>query len=263
MQNNLRNKFEKRARTLQSASFNSFPNVLQDFWMFFKNEHLLFTIGENLQTKFPDLNEKVRSLLSSRIKIQTNSEEESIAFAFEVLSQMSEKISDLGSFRGALQASVFPTEFSVFDYQNRQHEVDKNYLETFKERYLESFCLYVEEQIENTESKFKEQSKILNLLLRFKHRSEWFFLSELCKIYESETSNQTRKAEKMLALNLYSYLYDQGIDFFIEPSSNRGAIDLISLQTNPDECLLADVKIFDGVSRGKSYICKGFKQIYT
>ncbi len=227
------------------------------------NESVLYTIGENLQTKFPEMTEKVRILLSSRIKIQTNSEEESIALAFEILSQMSERVSDIGSFRHTLHAAVHPTEFSTFNYQNKQHEVDRMYLETFKERYLENFCLYIEEQIENTESRFKEQSKTLNLLLRYKHRSEWFFQSDLWKIYDTETTNQTRKAEKMLALNLYSYLYDQGIDFFIEPSSNRGAIDLISLQPNPDECLLADVKIFDGVSRGKNYLCKGFNQIHT
>lgn len=263
MQNNLRHKFERKAKILQNSGFDGFPHVLQEFWMFFNSEPVLCTIGENLQTQFPDMTAKVRTLLSSGINIQTNSEEESVALAFEVLRQMANKVSDVGSFRPSLQAAVYPAEFVIWEYKNSQPEVDKKYLETFKERYLENFCLYIEEQIENTESKFKEQSKILNLLLRYKHRSEWFFQSELLNIYNTETANQTRKAEKMLALNLYSYLYDQGVEFFIEPSSKKGAIDLISLQPNPDECLLAEVKIFDGVSRGTLYLRKGFNQIHT
>ncbi len=263
MQNKLRHRFEKRIQQLKSASFDGFPHLLQDFWSFFDNELILSTIGEKLRAKFPDMAERVRSIFTSTIIIEAKSEEESIALAFEVLRQISAKASDIGSLRSGLKGSIYPTEFRISDYRNNQPELDKKYLDTFRERYLEKFSLYIEEQIEVTESKFTEQGKILNLLLRYKHRSEWFFQSELWNIYNTETTNHTRKAEKMLALNLYSYLYDQGIDFFIEPSSNRGAIDLISLQTNPDECLLADVKIFDGGGRGKSYLCKGFNQIHT
>lgn len=263
MQNSLNHKFKRRFEILRSSGFGAFPQALQDFWRFFNNEPIFCTIAENLRAKFPDMPERVRTLFSSTMKIEVKSEEETSALTFEILRQMSYIISDLGSFRRSLHSAVYPTTFNDFEYYNKQHELDKIYLETFKERYLENFCLYIEEQIENTESKFKEQSRISNLLLRYKHRSEWFFQTKLWNIYDTETTNQTRKAEKMLALDLYSYLYDQGMEFFIEPSSNRGAIDLISLQTNPEESLLADVKIFDGGSRGKVYICKGFNQIYT
>ncbi|MFM2060918.1 MAG: hypothetical protein RLZZ507_588 [Cyanobacteriota bacterium] len=101
---------------------------------------------------------------------------------------------------------------------------------------------------------------ILSLLLRYKHRSEWFYQD---KLYDLATDKEnTRKAEKLLALDLYSYLHDQGLDFSIEPSSHRGKIDLIAAQGS-DDPLLADTKIFDAKSRGKDYIRKGFRQIYT
>jgi hypothetical protein len=72
----------------------------------------------------------------------------------------------------------------------------------------------------------------------------------------------SRRAEKLLALDLYEYLHDQGINFMIEPSSLQGEIDLIAAQGSNDP-LLADTKIFDATSRGKPYIRKGFNQIYT
>jgi len=98
---------------------------------------------------------------------------------------------------------------------------------------------------------------MLALLMRYKHRSEWFQREKLW-----EYSKIERRAEKALALDLYSYLYDQGIDFVIEPSSITGEIDLIASQDTDDPVLL-DAKVFDGEGRGKSYIRKSFNQIYT
>jgi len=76
------------------------------------------------------------------------------------------------------------------------------------------------------------------------------------------TQNESRKTETSLALDLYSYLHDQGINFNIEPSSLTGEVDLIAAQGSSDP-LLADVKVFDAMNRGKAYIRKAFNQIYT
>jgi hypothetical protein len=89
--------------------------------------------------------------------------------------------------------------------------------------------------------------------LRYKHRCEWFYKEELLKVTED-----SRRAEKQLALNLYSYLHDQGLNFHIEPSSISGEIDLIASQGSSDP-LLADAKVF----HDKTYLRKAFNQIYT
>ena len=61
---------------------------------------------------------------------------------------------------------------------------------------------------------------------------------------------------------MYEYLYDQGLDFEIEPLSSAGKVDLVAAQRG-DEPLIADAKIFyPKGSRGKNYIIKGFNQIY-
>lgn len=91
---------------------------------------------------------------------------------------------------------------------------------------------------------------MLMLLLRYKHRSEWFRRDHLWELSQIE-----QKGEKELALDLYAYLFDQGLDFHIEPSSITGAIDLIAAQDTEDPLLL-DTKIFEGDKRGKHIYVK-------
>lgn len=66
--------------------------------------------------------------------------------------------------------------------------------------------------------------------------------------------------EKVLKEDLYLYLHDQGIEFTIEPSSDRGEIDLIVDQILNDLKYL-EGKVFDNKSRDKSDIINGFGQL--
>ncbi len=95
------------------------------------------------------------------------------------------------------------------------------------------------------------------MLTRYKHKCEWFQRRTLFDLWNDNSS----KGEKNLALHLYEYLHDQGLDFMIEPSSISGEVDLIVDQRG-EERLVADAKIFNGSDRGKSYISKGFRQVY-
>ena len=123
--------------------------------------------------------------------------------------------------------------------------------EYFVETFVEPLFDYIDEQID-------DHRTTLALLRKYKHRVEWFFRNELRKRFEADT----RKGEKILAMDLYAYLHDQGLDFSIEPSSISGEADLISAQTGTER-LVADVKIFDPErSKGISYICSGFNQVY-
>jgi len=123
-------------------------------------------------------------------------------------------------------------------------------LDCIRDICLETFYEYVDEKLD-------AQRAMLTLLMRYKLRSEWFYRDHLLKISQTKGGG-----EKALALDIYSYLYDQGIDFTIEPSSITGEIDLMAVQ-NTENPLLLDTKIFDGKGRGKTYIRKGFNQIYT
>ncbi|MCZ7543663.1 MAG: hypothetical protein M5R40_09065 [Anaerolineae bacterium] len=129
----------------------------------------------------------------------------------------------------------------------------KNYddaAEIAREVFLEPFYEYVDEQLD-------DRRAMLALLMRYKHRSEWFFRERLLELSKVDRRGERNACARSLLVSLRS-----GIEFVIEPSSITGEIDLIAGQNTPDP-LLVDAKIFDGDGRAKSYIRKGFAQIYT
>ena len=108
------------------------------------------------------------------------------------------------------------------------------------------------------DEQLEDQRVILALLRRYKHKCEWFQREHLFDLWESNT----QKGEKNLSMHLYEWLYDQGLDFVIEPSSASGEADLIAAQQSKNP-LVADVKIFNpDKGRGIQYIAQGFNQIY-
>src|SRR5207247_2139125 len=75
-------------------------------------------------------------------------------------------------------------------------------------------------------------------------------------------NDKPRQGEHDLAMNLYVYLHDQGIDFTIEPRSRSGRPDLVALSAV--EPLVADAKVFNPQkSKGISYLLQGTYQLYT
>jgi len=231
---NLRYKLQKRVSRLNSLDrLTTFGFTLAQFWRFFDRQPTFVGIVEALLAQFPNINEEIDRIFTGEA-LYGETEEEAAAIGHGVLRRLADddrKIHSLGiSYRG----------------------VGKDYeaLEMMRELFLEPFYEYVDEQLD-------DQRAMLALLMRYKHRSESFRRDHLWGLSKIE-----RRAEKSLALDLYSYLYDQGIDFVIEPSSITGEVDLIAAQNTPDPVLL-DTKIFDGSSRGKHYIRKGFRQIYT
>ena len=123
-------------------------------------------------------------------------------------------------------------------------------LEAFRDIFLEPFYDYLDERID-------DQGFILSTLIRYKHKCEWFLRQEL---YELWCKNKSR-GEMKLAQHLYQYLYDQGIDFYVEPASVSGEADMVSAQTG-EERLIADAKIFNS-EKSKTSIAKWYRQIYT
>ena len=232
---NLRYKLQKRISRLNSVSDASlFSITLTQFWRFFDNQSTFRGIIEELLLKFPNLEEDVKKILDDNQGLYGDTEEEAAAIGYKVLRQLpgsTEKILDIG-----------------FSYRQcgKMHEA----IEAIREIFVEPFYEYVDENLD-------EQRAIISLLIKYKHRCEWFQRDRLW-----ELGRIGQGGEKALALDLYAYLHDQGIDFIIEPSSITGEVDLISAQNTEDPILL-DAKVFDGEDRGKYYIKKGFNQIYT
>ena len=232
---NLRYKLQKRVSRLNSVDAELFPVALAQFWRFFDRQSTFEGILQELLAQFPNVEQDVDRICRGE-RLHGETEEEAAAIGHGILRRLADpddKLNTLGL--GTLYSRMV-----------KAYEA----LEITRELFLSPFYEYVDEQLD-------DQRAMLTLLTRYKHRSEWFHRRHLWELSQTE-----RQGEKLLALDLYSFLYDQGIDFMIEPSSITGEIDLIAAQDTPDPLLL-DAKIFDGDSRGKHYIRKGFAQLYT
>jgi len=134
-------------------------------------------------------------------------------------------------------------------YRGNSEPAEK--LDIVRELFLESFYEYIDEHLD-------DQQAILYFLRRYKHRCEWFHAERL----REEVKVDTQMGEKTLALDLYEYLHDQGIDFHVEPRSASGIPDFVADQVGKER-VIADTKLFwPERSKGKPYIISGFNQAY-
>lgn len=229
---NLRYKLQKRVSRLNGVDTNdSFIFTLTQFWRFFDRQPTFKGIIEELLAKFPQLDADVERVFQGE-GLFGETEEEAAALGYKVLRRLTgENLFDVG-----------------FAYNRASSEHPPK--DAIREIHLEPFYEYVDEQLD-------DNKLMLTMLMRYKHRSEWFYQEDLFN-----ASSLSDRSEKALAIDLYSFLYDQGMDFNIETESVRGKIDLIAAQNTSDPLLL-DTKVFDNESRNKHYIRKGFNQIYT
>lgn len=95
-----------------------------------------------------------------------------------------------------------------------------------------------------------------SLLHRYKERSELFRTAVLRDIADKAS---VRK-EAALAIDLYTYLHDMGINFSIEPASASGEPDLVSV-VEEDRRIVLDVKYVYEKNEAKRTVLKGFRQV--
>lgn len=233
---NQRYKLQKRVRRLNSTKSELFDVNLKQFWGYIENNTFFVDILEELGNRYPDMEAEADKIMK-RQRITSDDEVKHIAISYFLI----KKIVNSDAQRKAVDIGfVYGSE--------RKFEAGLNY---FRDIFLEPLYEYLDEQLD-------DQRAILALLRRYKHKCEWFQRENLYLLWEKEP----RRGEKNLALHLYEYLHDQGLDFTIEPSSISGEADLVASQ-NSDDPLIADTKIFNpDKSKGKSYIAKGFNQVY-
>jgi hypothetical protein len=236
---NLRYKLQKRISRLKAIDAQLFPITLTQFWQYFDKQPVFTGIVEILLSPYLPIEKTVNEILASENTMLGDTQEEAAAIGYLVLHSITVSETNLS------HDTIYRLAMKYGAGGDLAESVD-----TIREVFLEPFYEYVDEQLD-------DQRAMLVSLLRYKHRSEWFYREKLWELSQKE-----HVGERQLALDLYSYLYDQGIDFHIQPSSITGEIDLIAAQGTEDPLLL-DAKVFDGDSRGKTYICKAFNQIYT
>ncbi len=236
---NLRQKLQERMIRLESTGFETYHPSLKQFWGFLNNYPILVGILADSACRCPSAEKDAERIVNDGVPLDPESEVESAAIAFFVIKKCVESDkrmpeADVGRLYGSMVKKF------------------NDALEYFNRIFVEPLCVYLSENLD-------DRGAILALLRRYKHKCEWFQRDKLFKLWESDTG----KGENNLKYHLFEYLHDQGfVDFVIEPSSASGEADLVGAQGN--EPLVAEAKIFNPErSKGKTYIVKGFNQIYT
>lgn len=235
---NLRYKLQKRVRRLNSGDFQVFHFMIKQFWGFLCDQPTFASILQELDVRSSKVAGDVERIFSDKDPVVFETEEENALACYLVLKRCAK------SDNQNIELQIART----YSNERNSNEV----MEAFRDIFVEPLYEYIDENLDDT-------GFVLALLRKYKHRSEWFRRNSLHSAWEAETKH----GEKLLALDLYEYLHDQGIEFSIEPTSVSGEVDLVAAQTS-DEPLIADAKIFNpGKSKGVSYIAKGFRQVYS
>jgi len=106
-----------------------------------------------------------------------------------------------------------------------------------------------------------ERNAIYAILLKYKQRSEWFRKARL-RSYAIE-GLEGKTGERALALDVQEYVLDQGVEFFIEPTSASGEVDLV-LKTSEGRHIIIDAKYIKEDSNRSSIrdkLAAGFHQV--
>lgn len=235
---NLRFKLQKRVRRLNSIDSSvRFHFALKQFWVFLNEYPIFVEVLHDLELRYPALSGQLHQMISDGKTLGFNREEEQAAASYILF----------GICNGSSEESLEHTIGRIYAGAAR---VSEN-LDAFRSMFLEPLYDYLDEHID-------DQRAILALLRRYKHKCEWFQREKLFKLW----SENTERGEKLLALDMYDFLHDQGLDFTIEPRSVSGEVDLIAAQ-NTDDPLIADAKIFcPEKGKAATYVAAGFNQVY-
>ena len=106
-----------------------------------------------------------------------------------------------------------------------------------------------------------DRNSIYAILLKYKQRSEWFRKHRLRSHAENGLEGKT--GELALALDVQEYVLDQGVEFYVEPASASGEVDLV-LKSSEGRFIVVDAKyVKDGSNRSSvcSKLASGFHQV--
>lgn len=232
----VRYKLQKRLKHLNTADFQAFHFVLLRVWGFLQDNEITKGILDDLAQRCATAEAEADKTLAGEPQVGTT-ESDNDAICYWVVQKCA-------------ISSVSDIEIKIGFHLTRESKY-ADCIEGFRTTYLEPLFDYIDEHID-------DKRMVLVLLKKYKQRCEWFHRTELYDKYKEDTG----RGEKTLAMGLYEYLHDQGVQFHIEPSSASGRIDMISEQSGPDR-LIADAKLFNPErSQGRTYIVEGFRQVY-
>lgn len=227
----IRFQLQKRFRRLNSCSHLLFHSSMVQFWAYLQAHPLTAGVLARLEAEASQYTAEVAALTTSREIAEFTTEAEQFGFVYRVVQHCAQQ--PLGSQLGP------EVRIGHALSNERKHDDALNH---FREIFLEPLYEYVDDALD-------QQGAVLSLLVKYKRNVEWFEREVLAEMAIGD--------ERKLAKHLYAYLFDQGLDFHVEPQSISGEADLVA----PD--LVLDAKVFDGERRSVAYLASGVHQVHT
>jgi hypothetical protein len=224
---------QKKVKRLNSCDHKLFHSLFVQFWTYLKAHPLYSGVMARLAAETPSFTQELEQVTKHGELLQCETEQEATGLNFRILEHCAGQ-----PLTGRLGPEValgrpIATGSTKFD----------DHLDAFRDTYLEPFYEYLDECLDG-------QAAVLSLLLKYKRHVEWFGREQVAAL--------AAKGERQVAQHLYAYLFDQGLNFHIEPQSVSGEADLVAPE------LVLDAKLFDGTSaRGKRYLRSRVNQLLT
>lgn len=232
MLRDLRVKIRNRHSRISSSGHQEFLGLSKQFFHFVEGNVILSSIINELVARNPKALEEVRTApINTQVYGATAEEAATIAYA------------KWHAYANQDKQAEFYNHASVSGGFNAG-------LDRYRDWYVDPLFDYLDEILE-------DGNIVLATLIRYKKKIEWYRRDKLFRLF----SNNQARGESVLAKNMYEYLFDQGIEFHVEPQSASGWPDVVSLE-NSDHPFIGDIKIFDGSARNSTYLRKGLYQVY-
>ncbi|MEN3313736.1 MAG: hypothetical protein V7645_3065 [Actinomycetota bacterium] len=113
---------------------------------------------------------------------------------------------------------------------------------------------------EHLDENLDSRNVILALIRKYRQRAEWF---QRRRLRDLAAGSDGRSGERALADDLYEYLLDQTLEFFVEPSSGSGEVDVV-LREPGGRYVVVDAKFVrssDTPSEVKRKLASGVHQV--
>lgn len=198
----IRFQLQKRVRRLNSCSYLVFHSSLVQFWNYLQSQSLTSGILGKLEAQAKTYTDEIAAITTKHEIEEFNTEAEQFAFAYRVIQHCA--VQPLSRLLGP--------EVTIAHAISGEYKHDEA-LNQFREMFLEPLYEYIDDALD-------QQGAVLSLLLKYKRKVEWFEREALAQIASGD--------ERKLAKHLYAYLFDQGLDFHIEPQSASGEADLVA-----------------------------------
>ena len=127
-------------------------------------------------------------------------------------------------------------------------------LQTVRDVALDGLFEFLDEQLDSG-------NIVLALLAKYRQRAEWFRRAALRAL--AAPDGGARRGERALAMDLYEYLLDQSVEFFVEPMSGSGEPDVVLREPAGKHVVLdaKHIKEDDSPSDIKRKLAAGFHQV--